>query len=399
MSPTQIGANEDLALEKVLRQIESEPPEGVRARERNTFDEIAGPFSEHLVLFGAGTLGKDVLAGLRRAGIEPLSFADNNQRLSGKEVSGLLVLSPDEAVRVYGETACFVVTIYQGSRVRRQLASLGCRRVAPYVPLLWKYADIFIPQSGIELPHRLVEQCEAIRECHANLADDKSRRELREQLLWRYWLDYSALSQALEARDIYFPLELLAPLNDEVFVDCGSFQGDTLTSFVSHWEGRFQHIYALEPDSNSRAALAENAKTIGVADRVTVMPYAVGSQSGLVSFASMGTMASRVVRGAEQASSVECQRLDEISWPVLPTYIKMDIEGAEPEGVVGATGLLRQQHAVLAICTYHRSVHLWEIPNLIRSIAPDYNFFLRRYGEECWEGVCYAIPSHRLKRA
>jgi len=165
VSSTQIGANEDLALENVLRQIESEPPEGVRARERNTFDEIAGPFGERLVLFGAGPLGKGVLAGLRQAGVEPLSFADNNQELWGKDVSGLLVLSPDDAVRAYGETACFVVTIYQGSRVRRQLASLGCRRVSPFVPLLWKYADIFIPQSGIELPHRLVKQCEAVRAC------------------------------------------------------------------------------------------------------------------------------------------------------------------------------------------------------------------------------------------
>ena len=46
-----------------------------------------------------------------------------------------------------------------------------------------------------------------------------------------------------------------------------------------------------------------------------------------------------------------------------------------------------------------RSEHLWQIPNLIQSIAPEYHLFLRRYAEECWEGVCYAIPSQRLKCA
>src|ERR1035438_578814 len=122
MSSTQIAEN-DLELEYVLRRIETETPESVRARERNTFDEIAGPFGERLVLFGAGPLGKGVLPELRQGGIEPLSFADNNQKLWGREVSGLLVLSPDEAVRTYGETACFVVTIYQGSSARHQLAS------------------------------------------------------------------------------------------------------------------------------------------------------------------------------------------------------------------------------------------------------------------------------------
>lgn len=398
MSSTEIRAN-DLELENILRQIETEPPESVRERERSAFDDIAGPFSERLVLFGAGPLGKSILAGLRRAGIEPLAFTDNNHKLWGKEVSGLRVLSPDEAAKVHGETACFVVTIYQGSTVRRQLASLGCSRVAPFAPLLWKYCDIFIPQSGIELPHPLVEQCEAIRACHAILADDKSRRELREQVAWRYWLDYSALSPPLDGQDTYFPLDLLSPLKDEVFVDCGSFEGDSLPSFVSHWEGGFQHIFALEPDSRSRSALVANAKTIGVADRVTVMPYAIGGQSGTVSFASMGTVTSHIVKETEQASSVECKRLDEISWRFLPTYIKMDIEGAEPEAVIGATRLLRQHHPVLALCTYHRSEHLWQIPNLIQSIAPEYNLFLRRYAEECWEGVCYAIPSDRLKRA
>jgi FkbM family methyltransferase len=398
VSSTQIGANEDLALENVLRQIESEPPEGVRARERNTFDEIAGPFGERLVLFGAGPLGKGVLAGLRQAGVEPLSFADNNQELWGKDVSGLLVLSPDDAVRAYGETACFVVTIYQGSRVRRQLASLGCRRVSPFVPLLWKYADIFIPQSGIELPHRLVKQCEAVRACHAMLADDKSRCELREQLVWRYWLDYSALSPPLDAQDTYFPMDLLSPSDDDVFVDCGAFDGDTIRSFNDHWDSAFRHAFAFEPDPENRTALSSSVVAKGLGPRVTIMPYAVGNTNGPVSFTCTSSAASHVTTG-ESGAATECRRLDDIEWSFTPTYVKMDIESAEPEALAGAAELLRQHHPVLAVCTYHRSEHLWQIPNLIRSIAPEYHLFLRRYAEECWEGVCYAIPSHRLKRA
>ena len=397
MSSTRITEN-DLELEGILRQIETEPPESVRARERNAFDNIAGPFSQRLVLFGAGPLGKGILAGLLRAGIEPLSFADNNQELWGKHVAGLLVLSPDEAVRVYGETACFVVTIYQGSSVRRQLAALGCRKVAPFVPLLWKYADIFIPQCGIELPHRLVEQCEAIRNCHAILADDKSKRELREQLVWRYWLDYSALSLGLDARDIYFPMDLLSPSDEDVFVDCGAFDGDTIRSFNEHWGGGFRHTFTFEPDPVNRAALASKEVTRNLGSRITIMPYAVGNTNGPVSFTCTSSAASHLTTG-DSGVAIECRRLDDVIWSLTPTYIKMDIECAEPEALAGSAELLRQHRPVLAVCTYHRSEHLWQIPNLIRSIAPEYHLFLRRYAEECWEGVCYAIPSHRLKRA
>ena len=55
--------------------------------------------------------------------------------------------------------------------------------------------------------------------------------ELREQLVWRYWLDYSALSPGLDARDTYFPMDLLSPSDEDVFVDCGAFDGDTIRSF------------------------------------------------------------------------------------------------------------------------------------------------------------------------
>jgi FkbM family methyltransferase len=395
MTPTQ-AAGTDRELEYVLRQIEAEPVETVRGRERNAFDNIAGPFHERLVLFGAGPLGRGILAGLRKVGMEPLAFADNNQKLWGTEVSGLKVLSPDEAARAYGNTSCFVVTIYQGSSVRHQLANLGCHRIAHFAALVWKYADIFIPQSGIELPHRMVEQIESIRKCYAALADDVSKNELCEQLRWRYWLENIPLSPPNDSRDTYFPMDLLSPSAEEVFVDCGGFDGDTIRTFNEHWKGAFRHIFTLEPDPANRAALSANIDATGLSSRVTVMPYAVGSTTGPVLFSITSSAASHV---SEYGATVESRRLDDLEWLVTPTYIKMDIESAEPEALAGASQLLKRYVPVLAVCTYHRSEHLWQIPNLIRSIVPEYNIFLRRYAEDCWEGICYAIPDHRIRRA
>jgi FlaA1/EpsC-like NDP-sugar epimerase len=132
VASTQSSRSNDLeGLENILRRIEAEPSDAVRARERNTFDNIAGPYKEKLVLFGAGPLGRGVLAGLRKTKVQPLAFADNNGKLWGTEVMGLPVLSPAQAAKQYGKSACFVVTIYQGSDVRRQLASMGCERITP----------------------------------------------------------------------------------------------------------------------------------------------------------------------------------------------------------------------------------------------------------------------------
>ena len=377
----------------------SHSSEAVRVRETRCFSQFAGPHEERLILFGAGPLGRLVGEALQKKGLPPIAFADNNDRLWGTQVGGIPVLSPSFAIRSYGESACFVVTIFNGSGVRQQLTELGCKHVAPFVALFWKHADIFTPQLGIDLPHKLPAFADEIRTCLDILADEQSRRELLAQLQWRYELNYDVLPGHLPPSETYFPMDMITPCENEVFVDGGSFQGDTLPGFSAHWNGRFHHIFALEPDPQNLIALESKKEELGLTTRMTVLPYALGEKNGQVSFASTGTVSSQISEHGEQSSSVECRRLDEISWPVTPTYIKMDIEGAEPQAIVGAAGLLKRDHPILAACTYHRTEHLWQIPNLIHSIAPEYKLFLRRYAEECWEGVCYAIPDHRLRRA
>jgi len=93
--------------------------------------------------------------------------------------------------------------------------------------------------------------------------------------------------------------------------------------------------------------------------------------------------------------NVTCTKLDNVLMEP-PTYIKMDIEGAELEALWGARKLLKEHKPVLAICAYHTSDHLWEIPLLIHAIQPDYKLHLRRYAEGAWELVWYAIPAERV---
>jgi hypothetical protein len=57
---------------------------------------------------------------------------------------------------------------------------------------------------------------------------------------------------------------------------------------------------------------------------------------------------------------------------------------------------IRKARPILAVCAYHKCEHLWEIPLLIHDILPDYEISLRRYAEECWETVYYAIPPERI---
>ncbi len=378
-----------------MREMEAESRDACIAREIGAFDRLAGGIRP-IVLFGAGALGKMVLAGLRRAGVEPRSFADNNPKLWGNEVAGLRVFSADEAARRFGQGCCFVVTVYNGSKTRRQLRDLCCQHVAPVAALFWKYPNVFIPENGIDLPHKLPAYADDLRNVYGMLADERSRRELCAQLRWRYWLDDSHMPPPLPPRELYFPSELITPLDDEVFLDCGGFDGETLRSFLEHAGGRFEHIFSFEPDPNNRSLLEQSTTALGTAisDRITVLPYVVGDRNGAAQFSADGSVSSHLTEG--EGIRVECRRLDDIAWTHRPTYVKMDIEGAEPDALRGGSRLLRQHMPVLAVCLYHRSEHLWQIPRYIHETAPEYKLFIRRYAEECWELVCYAVPKHRL---
>ena len=196
--------------------------------------------------------------------------------------------------------------------------------------------------------------------------------------------------------EIYFPPDLVKDSDEEVFVDCGAFDGDSIRSFLRR--GRtFAHLYALEPDAHSRDLLNKSVAALpgDLGQKITVLPYATGAVDGQVTFAATADVASRV-SASGTGVSIEQRKLDSLEWKFTPTYIKMDIEASEPQALAGAANCFAGRKPVLAICLYHRLEHLWEIPNLIHSLAPGYSIFLRRYAEDSWEQVCYAVPQSRL---
>jgi hypothetical protein len=72
----------------IVEHLLAEGVAGARERESRTYERLAGPLGTRMVLFGAGGLGRRCLAGLRRYGIEPLAFVDNNSALWGKQIDG-----------------------------------------------------------------------------------------------------------------------------------------------------------------------------------------------------------------------------------------------------------------------------------------------------------------------
>jgi FkbM family methyltransferase len=381
-----------------LKELLGEDIRSVLRRERTAFDELAAPFGNRLVLFGAGTLGRKTLRGLRSIGVQPLAFADNDARLWNTLVDDLPVLSPMDAARRFGDNSAFVTTIWRGTERQaartRQLLDLNCRTVVPFGYLFWKHDRLFLPHAYLDAPHEVLQHAAELRRLYHLWADEESRREYLAQLRFRLRMDFDALPPP-QGHAQYFPDDLLSITPTEVFVDCGAFDGDTIRQLLHRQGDSFAKVIAFEPDEANFSKLADFIQSLEppVRSRVRAFPFAVGDRQDRARFRATGTISSSLAE--DGTVEVRTVTLDQAVLDEGPTYVKLDIEGAEAAALIGSRRLLKTLRPIVAVCLYHRPEDLWRLPLLIDSMADGYAFFLRTYGEEGWELVCYAVPASR----
>ncbi|HEY1580733.1 MAG TPA: FkbM family methyltransferase [Terracidiphilus sp.] len=372
---------------EALHNLLDESPSACQLRQKNSFDEHTG--GKDLVLFGAGGLGRKVLAALRGDGVEPLAFADN--KLAGGVVEGVQVMTPSEAAERWGKSAAFVVTIWASWADTMQeqvgaLSAFGCETVVSFIPLLWKYPGL-LSHVQVDLPSRVLEQRDLVSQAFELWSDDSSREEFVAQLRWRLWADFDGLSRPVP--DQYFQRDLIRLGYDAVFVDAGAFDGDTLAQFLSFADGRFRSAYLFEPDPRNLRSLKERLSRMpeDIRKRVEIFEAAVGESEYKIEFNSGLGASSAPGSGTD---CVQCVSLDN-TLSESPSLIKFDIEGFELLGLAGSRRIIANHSPSLAVCAYHVQSHLWEIPLLIHSFNPTYQFYLRPHGQ-IWETICYAIP-------
>jgi FkbM family methyltransferase len=344
-------------------------------------------------LYGAGQLGRTVLAHLRAVGIEPVAFADDTLEKQGQFVDGLQVMRPQEAADRFGSGLGFVVTILNPmlnfvsarERLRRQTGA----PVISFLDLAWRYPTEFLPYYQFELPSSLLAEANDIRRAFRLFADEESRRQFVAHLAFRLHLDYDGLPTSDHAN--YFPEGVLPVLSDDaVFIDCGAFDGDTVRAFLEHQDYRFGAIYAFEPDKENFEKLTAYVGGLDrdVAEKIHVFNAGVGQRSGKLRFNSAGNMSSSVSNSGD--TEIDILPIQEVVTTKGPVYLKFDVEGAEREALAGCERFFDDAQTLYAISVYHRPDDLWQLPLYVASKTKDYRFYLRTQGEDGMDVICYA---------
>lgn len=155
--------------------------------------------------------------------------------------------------------------------------------------------------------------------------------------------------------------------DNETYLDLGAYRGDTVQSFAKRVEA-WERIIAVEPDSKTFEKLKAFTADIKNIEYVNAF---VCDRVGVAGFNMNGSRGSAGGNGG----SVNAVTVDSLA--VCPTFIKMDIEGAESAAISGAATTISACRPKMQIAAYHRSGDLTDIPKAVLSIRNDYKIYLR----------------------
>lgn len=187
---------------------------------------------------------------------------------------------------------------------------------------------------------------------------------------------------------IYFGLEYLKPLEEgEIFLDVGGYDGMT-SLYFNRWCKKNAFVYIFEPDKNNIKKCYDNLNDKFL--NYEIIPKGVWSKTTKIRFDAEKNALSQISDLGQEEIFVTT--IDEELSGNKVTFIKMDIEGAEFEALMGAKETIKKNKPKLAISIYHKPEDIWEIPNLILRYNPNYRLYLRHYSLSDYDTVLYALP-------
>ena len=221
------------------------------------------------------------------------------------------------------------------------------------------------------------------------LSDEKSKEVYKAVLKFKLTEDYTYLINVKDdVKKQYFD-EVAKFSDEEVFVDCGGYTGDTIEAFLKAVDNKFKHIYSFEPDERNFKILTKYVEGLEQKDKIKAIKAGVYYKSSV--FYLQGEEMAIACTNEATDRKVEVCAIDDVV-KFAPTYIKMDIETFETYALLGAMESIIKYKPKLAISIYHKFDDLWNIPLLLKQWVSEYDLYIRHY--ECYqaETVVYAIP-------
>ncbi|MCI8535114.1 MAG: FkbM family methyltransferase [Hungatella sp.] len=329
------------------------------------------------VIFGAGDCGHCIYNMLHNTSINVAYFCDNKMGGLIDEITGLKIISPKDLNTNMSELVLLICTIDVNAitSIYKQLLTQGFEKAQ-----IFNMREYFfrVPLSYLE------DHIEEYKKAYRMLQEETSKQVYLARMKRSFII--GDLSEVISPHEKEYFDEMIKLTQEEVFIDCGGFDGDTSIKFLEMCQGRYKDIVIFEPEACKKNAIEKNLMEY----RYELYQMGVWSKSTILNFYALGTDSS-FVTDKESDYMIDVVSLDEAIYDKRPTFIKMDIEGSEQEAIKGCQNILKDYKPKLAVCLYHKPDDLFNIPLLIKKINPTYQLYIRQYGNSRTGTILYAI--------
>lgn len=344
-----------------------------------------------LVLCGAGYLGQKTWEFLTSKGVKVDYVAVNEKYFTeGSTFYGYNIINLDRMTERDDRYNYILAIQYVSAELEAML-----RKNAESI-LIFDHSFIGVNTDTLYTLEFCQENEPLLTEFYNSLADEKSKETLVAFINQRICARTSYYGKYFDPNH-YLAKDLVRLQDNEVYVDCGAYDGDSVLAFLKAAEAQGvkkpAKILAFEPEEKN-FELLQNANIGDV--QLTAINKGVWSENTTLRFDSGMDTSSRLSEG-EGNTSIDVISIDNaLEGTNHATFIKMDIEGAELEALKGAQHTIRASLPVLTISLYHKPEDLVTIPQYIRTLSDDYRFYLRGHHPAlAFELVLYALPSKR----
>lgn len=331
-----------------------------------------------VVLYGAGYCGLETLTLMRKHHILVMAVCDDNRE--GEFLDNLQIIPIDRIQHSYG----IVIFITSGFNkiMKQRLVRLGLID-------LYKEIDFGRYDENKENLAYFREHRQEINTAYALLSDAKSKTIFTNLLNYRVSRKLHFLD-GLEEDNQYYPREKMLDFSfaqNHTFLDLGAYDGDSILEFVKYVHGKYNRIFAVEASEKNYKMLLANTADISNIECHNIGVYKEKTQLHFMVSDAKNTFASDV---GETVLAVDT--VDNIVQKQPISFIKMDIEGAEYDALLGAQETIKRDTPILAVSVYHKVEDLFRLILLIQKIHPHYDYYLRHYSPTVIETVLYAVP-------
>lgn len=342
--------------------------------------EFLSKTDKPIYIYGMGDGCLKILKRFERFNIACTGIFASDEFVRGHSFEGHLVRKLSEIESEYDDFVIVLAFAAGYSELIEKIKSISKRHMllAPDVPV--------IDDGTLFDKEYLKRNFNSLKKVYDLLCDEQSRLVFKNVIEYKMTGDISLLSECETKPDEAY-LNILKPDENEIYVDLGAYTGDTLSELLSFTNGRYERIYALEPNNRNHRKLCEN--TEGMPDVEIYKAAAWESDTTLV-FAKGG---GRMAKVSSQGVETQARSVDSILGGKRATYIKYDVEGAERQALEGAAETIKNYSPKLCIALYHRNEDMFALPLQLISINGDYKLYMRHYPYfPAWETNLFALP-------